>query len=80
VVEVTAATLYEAVAQGLRIFRTNEWVDDLGSGTIIVTVRQPEVEHAVEIAEFEHWLASMDRSPAERSRKNRVREILGEKS
>jgi transcriptional regulator with PAS, ATPase and Fis domain len=29
VIEVTASSLYEAVAQGLRIFRQNEWVDEV---------------------------------------------------
>jgi DNA-binding NtrC family response regulator len=32
VIEVTASSLYEAVAQGLRIFRQNEWVDEVGHG------------------------------------------------
>lgn len=41
----------EAVAQGLRAFRENDWVDDIGRGqtTITVVVRQPEVEHKVRI-------------------------------
>jgi hypothetical protein len=36
--EVTAASLYEAVAQGLRVFRENEWVDDSGGGGTTITV------------------------------------------
>jgi hypothetical protein len=31
-IEVSAGSLYEAVAQALRIFRDNEWVEDLGPG------------------------------------------------
>jgi hypothetical protein len=31
-IEVSAGSLYEAVAQALRIFRDNEWVEDLGRG------------------------------------------------
>jgi hypothetical protein len=44
-VEVTADSLYEAVAQGLRVFRANDWIDEVGRGqtTISVVVRQPEV-------------------------------------
>ncbi len=43
-VEVTADSLYEAVAQGLRVFRENDWVDDLGRGqTISVVARHPEI-------------------------------------
>ena len=45
-VEVTADSLYEAVTQGLRAFRANDWVDDIGRGqTISVVVRQPEIKH-----------------------------------
>jgi hypothetical protein len=47
VVEVTADSLYEAVAQGLRAFCENDWVDDVGRGltTITVVVSKPSVEH-----------------------------------
>jgi hypothetical protein len=31
-VEVSAASVYEAVAQALRIFRDNEWVEDVIKG------------------------------------------------
>jgi len=46
-VQVTAGRLYEAVAQGLRAFRENDWVDDIGRGlpTITVVISQPEIEH-----------------------------------
>lgn len=30
-VEVSAGSLYEAVAQALRIFRDNEWIEDIGA-------------------------------------------------
>ena len=78
-VEVTAASLYEAVAQGLRVFRENDWVDDIGGGrtTITVVVRQPRVEHKVRVQDFEQWLEGHPRSPAEMSLKNRLREIMG---
>ena len=36
--EVTADSLYEAVAQGLRAFRENDWVDDVGGGQTTITV------------------------------------------
>ena len=77
-VEVTADSLYEAVAQGLRAFRENDWVDDLGHGmtTITVVARQPQVEHKVRVMDFERWLESNGRTPAEMSLKNRLREIL----
>jgi hypothetical protein len=30
-VEMTADSLYEAVAQALRVFRTNDWIDEVGA-------------------------------------------------
>jgi hypothetical protein len=77
-VEVTANSLYEAVAQGLRVFRENDWIGDMGRGqtTVLVVVRHPVVEHRVRVQEFERWLESQGRSPAEVSLKNRLRELL----
>jgi hypothetical protein len=78
-VEVTAESLYEAVAQGLRAFRQNVWVDDVGQGqtTVTVVVRNPEVQHKVRIQDFERWLESQGRTPAEVSLKSRLRQLLG---
>ena len=57
-VEVSATSVYEAVAQALRIFRDNEWVDDIGHGQtpIMVKVKHPEIEHTVRVQDFERWL------------------------
>jgi hypothetical protein len=78
-VEVTADSLYEAVSQGFRAFRQNDWVDDVGKGqnTITVVVRNAEVEHKVRVQDFERWLNSQGRTPAEVSLKSRLRELLG---
>jgi hypothetical protein len=67
------------VAQGLRAFRQNDWVDDLDQGqtTITVVVKNPEVQHRVHIQDFERWLDSQGRTPAEMSLKGRLRELLG---
>jgi hypothetical protein len=53
--EVTAASLYEAVARGLRAFHDNDWVDELGGGraTITLVFKQPRVEHKVRIQDFD---------------------------
>jgi len=79
-VEVSAESLYEAVAQGLRVFRENDWIDEMGRGqtTISVAVRHPEVQHKVRIQDFERWLESQGRTPAEMSLKARLRELLSE--
>jgi hypothetical protein len=56
--EVSAGSVYEAVAQALRIFRDNEWVEDIGRGQtrITVKVKHPEIEHTVRVQDFERWL------------------------
>ena len=77
-VDVTAQTLYEAVAQALRLFRENDWADDAQRVPAVVTVRvkQPEMEHTVRTRNFESWLGSAPRSPAEMALKVRLRGIL----
>jgi hypothetical protein len=77
-VEVTADSLYEDVAQGLGAFRGGDWAGDIGRGqtTITVVVKQPEVEHKVRMRDFEAWLESNGRSPAEMALKSRLRELL----
>jgi hypothetical protein len=75
---VTAGSLYEAVAQALRIFRDNDWIESIGRGqtAISVKVKHPETEHMVRVQDFEHWLEATPRSPAEMVLKNRLRELL----
>jgi hypothetical protein len=77
-VEVTAETLYEAVAQALRLFRENDWSDDVRRvpATMTVRVKQPEMEHRVRTRDFESWLESAPRSPAEMALKSRLRALL----
>jgi hypothetical protein len=76
------ATLYEAVAQAWRILGENEWNADGGRppSSFVVRVKQPEVEHKVQTRDFENWLASAPKSPAEMALKNRLRKILGSQS
>jgi hypothetical protein len=80
-VEVSADSLYEAVAQALRAFRESDWVGDLAGGqfTISVIVKNPEIEHRVRVQDFERWLDSQGRTPADASTKSRLRELLGRK-
>jgi len=77
-VEVTAESLYEAVARGLAALRDADWAGDIGHGqtTITVVVKQPEVEHKVRMRDFEAWLDSNGRSPAEMALKSQLRELL----
>jgi hypothetical protein len=77
-VEVTAETLYEAVAQALAAMRGQPWAAQIaaGSATATVRVRQPEVTHVVKLREFEAWLNRSPRSPAEMTLKTRLRHIV----
>jgi len=78
-VDVAAATLYEAVAVGLKNIRGNDWVERIPNGLNAVTVRvkNVEVEHTIKIGEFTKWLERKGGSPAEMMRRQRIREILG---
>jgi hypothetical protein len=78
-VQVTAQTLYEAVAQALRVFREHEWCEkDLrgSAASVVVKIAPPEVEHRVRLRDFASWLESAGKSPAEMILKNRLREII----
>jgi hypothetical protein len=79
VVTVSGQTLYEAIAQALRIFREQAWCEqDLrhSAASVVVKISQPTIEHRVKISDFEAWLSSSGRSPAEMSLKNRLRDIV----
>src|SRR5580692_9698894 len=78
-VEVTAATLFEAVALGLKQLQGNAWVAGIGRpmDTVTVSVKSVPVEHRVRIGEFANWLERSATSPVEVARKRKVREILG---
>ncbi len=78
-VQVTAQSLYEAVAQALRVFREDVWSEDpnRGAASVVVTINQPQVEHRGRIKDFENWLDSAGRSPAEMALKSRLRDIIG---
>jgi hypothetical protein len=77
--DVTAETLYEAVAQALATVRGQDWVGDIGRGltTVTVKVRNPEVTHIVKIQDFENWLNRGCKSPADLVLKTRLRKMLG---
>ena len=78
--EVSAESLYEAVALGLRTIRECSWAKDIGQNvTIRVLARDTPVEHTVEFRQFHKWLEQRGRSPREITARARVREILAMK-
>jgi hypothetical protein len=78
-VEVTAATLYEAVALGLKQIRGNDWVEGIAGSLnpVTVCVKNVQVEHTILIGEFTKWLERKGGTPAEMTRRRRIKEILG---
>jgi len=78
-VEVTAATLYEAVAQGLAAIRGNDWVAGIAQGlnVVKVSVADIRVEHEVKLMDFTKWVDRTGGSPREMSDRQRIRSILG---
>src|SRR5262252_6384381 len=77
--EVTASSLFEAVAQGLSALRKNEWVEGIEErfGFVKVSVADVRVEHQVKIADFMKWLEGPGRTPREITQRQRIRAILG---
>ena len=77
-VEVTAETLYEAVAHGLAAIRGNEWVAGIAEGlnAVKVSVADDRVEHEVKMIEFRRWLERPGGSPREVGQRQRIRAIL----
>jgi hypothetical protein len=74
-VEMTAATLYEAVAQALAAIRGNEWVVGIDQGFCVVKVLVADVrvEHEVKLGDFTKWLARTDGSPRDVIQRRRIR-------
>jgi len=78
-VEVSAETLYEAIATALAALQQDNWVGDIGQGftTVTVVVLQPPVKHQVKMKDFVSWLGRQGRSPAEVILKQKLEKILG---
>ena len=78
-VEVTAETLYEAVALGLAAIRGNEWAMEIAQGlnSVQVCASDVPVVHSVQMKDFTAWLERSAGSPKDLSKRKRIREILG---
>lgn len=77
-VEVTAETLYGAVAAALSALREDGWVGKIGHGltTISVAVQPAVIEHKVRVQDFLAWLARKGGSPAEVAQRNKISKII----
>jgi len=69
-VEVTAETLYEAVATAVAALEKDNWVGEIGQGftTITLLVHQPPIKHEVKMKDFISWLG--------RQRSNQLNYVL----
>jgi hypothetical protein len=78
-IEVTAETLYEAIATALVALQQDNWVGEIGQGltTVSVLVQQPPVKHEVKMKDFVSWLGRQGRSPAEVMLRQKLERILG---
>jgi hypothetical protein len=78
-VEVTATTLFEAVALGIAAVRGHDWVAALPEGLaqVRVSVTSIPVEHSVKMRDFTRWVERKGGSPRDVTQRDRVRAILG---
>lgn len=78
-VDVTASTLYEAVALGMAAVRSEGWANGIAMGlnSVKVRVTNVAVEHEIQLKEFTKWLEKTSGSPREMSDRKRVKSILG---
>ncbi len=77
-VDVTAESLYEAVALGLQAIRGRDWVEGLRDQfKVDVSVSEIPVRHSVEMKEFNTWLERDGGAPRDLVQRKRARKILG---
>jgi hypothetical protein len=78
-VDVTAGSLYEAVALGMAAIRTDEWVNGIAQGLNPVKVRVTNVavEYEVKLMDCTKWLDRSGGSPRGMTERKRIRSILG---
>jgi hypothetical protein len=77
-VEVTAESLFEAGVIALSTLKKAGWVEDSpGPGTRLeIEVREPSVKHTVTVLQLQRWASGAPRSPQEKVRRARMRQIL----
>ena len=76
--QVSAGSLYEAVALGLRAIKKSAWAGEIPEGLTVVTVHLVDdpVEHTVQMKIFRNWISREGGSPSDRAARAKVREIL----
>jgi hypothetical protein len=79
-VEVTADSLFEAGVLAVNALRQAGWVEEVPgpASRLEIEVREPAVKHTVTLAQLERWANGATKSPVERIRRERMRELLGQ--
>jgi hypothetical protein len=76
-VDVEAESVYEAVVRGVCRLSTDPWVEKIGPGTVLdVEVREPATKHSISLEQVERWLASVNKSPQDASKKAKLKMML----
>jgi hypothetical protein len=77
-VEVTASSLFEAVAMGVKTFRSNQWVPGIPDGFALVKVRVTDIpiDHEVKMKDFLAWVERRGNSPRDVIDRKKIRAIL----
>ena len=76
-VDLTADSLFEAAAMGLKVLRSGEWNDPPNQSTVLeVEVRNPSVKHTVSVQQLGRWLNGASSSPRESMKKIALRKML----
>jgi len=76
--QVSASTLYEAVALGIRAIEKDGWSGEIPGGITTATVcaQEPSVQHKNQIQSMKRWIEQPGTTPADRIARQRIREIL----
>jgi len=77
-VEVTAESLFEAGVLAVSAFRKAGWVEESPglASRLEIEVCEPAVKHTVTLAQLQRWANGATRSPAEKIRRERLRQLL----
>ena len=77
-VEVTAESLFEAGVLAVTTFRKAGWVEEAPglASRLEIEVREPAVKHTVTLAQLQRWANAATKSPAERLKREHLRQLL----
>lgn len=77
-VEVSAASLYEAVVLGYGELKKNRLLEDApGPATRLeIEVREPVVRHTVTLLQVQRWLDEQSTNPSTQARKQQLKAII----